>query len=51
VVEVTKSKPVKSELKLPKINLKELRAQMRRNKKQRREFLDYYASRVKAGTA
>jgi len=40
-----------AELKLPKIDLKELRLQMRRNKKQRLEFLEYYAKRIKAGTA
>ncbi|MFH0973437.1 MAG: hypothetical protein V1817_01465 [Candidatus Micrarchaeota archaeon] len=42
---------LKSRLKLPKIDLRELALQKRRNKKQRLEFLEYYAKRIRAGTA
>ena len=38
-------------MKLPKVNLKELAKDKASNKKQRRKFLDWYAARVRAGTA
>lgn len=37
--------------KLPRINLKELAKIKRENKKQRMKFLEYYAKRIRQGTA
>ena len=37
--------------KLPKIDLREIMADIKRNKKERRKFLDYYAERIRQGTA
>lgn len=45
------SKKRESESKPPKIDLKELRRAKAENKRARRKFLDYYAGRIREGTA
>lgn len=40
-----------AKLKLPKINLAELREDIESNKRQRRKFLQWYAEQVRQGKA
>lgn len=47
-IKVAEMKPKR---KLPKIDLKELARDKRQNKKERLKFLEYYAKRIREGTA